>query len=1438
MASREESVDVSIAAALLKIGQLEKALAKAMKATVTLNTTAAMNKIKTLDNALTKATSRRSLTFDTARARAQIRSLDRELSKVGTGTTAGSGGASAVERETKARVLATRASASQIAAINREIAASSVNAENRVAGVRRQNAQQIAAINRNLGSQARAASDQAVAAEQNKARQIQAINQRLAAFQRTQQSSSQRDAVRAASQSIAAQRATLSAQLSQVRSLQNVGQQLTFGLTLPIAAAGIAVARLGFNFEDTINRIRVLTTPAFRTSKSAVDDLRTAILRLGPETGRAPTELAEGFYQIASAGVSGATALDVLKASAQAATIGLGDTNVVANIATSVLNAYGSSAGNAFQITNTLAEAVRLAKGEASEFAPVIGRLLPVAKNLGISFSDVAGSVALLTRNGLSASEATTQLRGLFNSFIKPSVQARKELDRVGLSSTALLQQLQAGDFIGAIGRIKAAFGNDQLGLGRLFRNQQGLNAFLTLSRDLPATAKALNDVAAAGKNADKVITGFDLIKSDPVVQFKIALSQVQAELIKIGTSIGPTVVDITKLAGVFLNLFNSLPSGVKTFVGLAVAAAALAGPFLLVYTATQRLSIAKQQLALAQGQVTGASASEGAALGRLGSILSGNAGGVLKFAGALGVLAAIAGGLQLGQQLGQATSGGEKLGAQLSIAGSALGAFIAGATVGGPVVGGLAAAATVGAAAIGSFSEKAKAAKKPFDDLKNSLVGVTDAAQVAATVIPTIRNLLENPPNKFSTLTFPDFQKAGLHADEFAKAIVAGDKALEKFNAQAGQKVAVSQLAGLNAEIAKGPKLVDNYSNEARALFKILGNKVVSFSDKGEVLGIKDQTAALKILNATAVAAFGEFASSIQGPIQESAVLNEVLGVNTQAVAEAEAAYAAAEETTIGFGSAADGAAISISDLATALDTAVTNANALNQAKLDTFTGQADQAAALAGLFEVIDKNKDVLPHLGDQFDLTTQAGRDQAKAAAEVSDALAGQVGEAQKRATALLGETDGVNKAKGSYYQFLSQLGPVATAAGLTQDQFALVLAGMGGDFATFATGIETSGAASAAAAKSAIDGLLGAIPADAADAVKAIKEPSDQVAALANQISLLPDSKITEVFAQVTNKDTVDQLAEVVQDLPPDKQIAVLAAVSGIPDAQALTDLIVDGLPPEKVAEIRADVQGTPQAQGLQTAIDKLPETRRIAINAAVVGKLAVDGMDSSVNHLKSKTIQVAASTSGVDALSAMERQIANIKSKQVQITATTKLIAAQGAGLKIVGHNPDGTPIYGRSGMHFGPGGVRKMAQGGVITGMSRQSMIVRQRAAQGILWGEPETMGEAYISYAQRFRGRNRKILSRVARDFGMMVVPMRPMAAGGMTVQSRPSGMSDAQFAMLARALTTRTSSRGDAPIIGNVTLETKAQTPQAVAVETVGAIGARLQERLADRF
>lgn len=1406
MASREESVDVSITAALAKIGALEKALAKAMKVTVEVNTTAAMGRLRALDAEMTKITKSRALSFNTTRATAQIAALNAELNKATTGK--GTVDLSSVQKGRAA------AAAAQAATVRQAEEAA---------------AKEAAAVERSTAAQ--------VKSEQKKAAQIQAINQRLAALQQKQAADTERSAAVAASRSLANQRSVLSAQLSQVRSLQNIGQTLTFGLTLPIAGAAIAVTKLGFTFEDTMNRIRVLTTPAFRTSSAAVDQLRDTILRLGSETTRTPTELAEGFYQIASAGVSGAIALDVLKASAQGATVGLGTTNVIADISTSVLNAYGSSAGNAFQITNTLAEAVRIAKGEASEFAPVLGRLLPVAKNLGISFSDVAGSVGLLTRNGLSASEATTQLRGLFNSFIKPSVQARKELDRVGLSSTQLLAQLQGGDFIGALGRIKAAFGNDQLGLGRLFRNQQGLNAFLTLTRDINATTEALNQVRNAGRDATKEVTGFALIKNDPVLQFRAAIAGIQAELIKIGTAIAPVIVSIAKMGAVFLSFFNSLPSGVKLFVGLALGIAALAGPFLIAFTAISRLTIAKKQLDLAMGTTSGIDAT-GASLGRFGSILGGQAGGIVKFTGAVTALASVAAGFSLGQQLGNAATGAEKLQSTLGIAGSALTAFLGGSAVGGPIVGGLAAALTVGAAAVGKFAAESKNANKPLEDLKNNLLGVTDAAKQAAIIGPALQAILDglNVKDKFSTLTFPDFKNSGVGAGDFANAITKGGDALKTFNREAGNKIATRQLFDINTEIRKGPKLADDYSNEARGLLVELNKfKLVKFSDSGQVLGITNQAEALKVLGGIANTSLGKVAGTIGDQVSAANQLTTTLGLATQGEEAFGAAASDGEAVIQGFGSAADGAAISIADLATALNDAVTAANDLNNAKLDAFTGQADTAAGLADFFDVISKNKEVLPILGEQQDVTTEKGRTNARAIKEVTDALAGQIGPHREAALAILQETGSVAAATDSYGAFLTAFSKTGTAAGLSQDQLNLILAATGSDLAGFVDGIKQTGVDAAAAQKAAIDGLLGAIPPEAAAAVAAIKEPSDQVAALANQISLLPDSKITEVIASVANPESIGTIAEVVQDLPAEKQVAVLAAVSGKPELQALTDQIVSDLPDQKIAEVIANTTGQQNMDDLLTSVFKLPPSRIANVNAIVNGTPQVQALKDKLDGTKGKEVFVKATTSGQAGVDTLRGAIDKLHDKSVSVTTRFTNIQ-QGAGLRIIGRNPDGSPIFGpRSGAVLGPGGHRKMAGGGVITGMSRESMFVRQKSTRGILWGEPETMGEAYISYARRFRNRNRNILAKVASDFGMMVVPRH--AAAGMVIERRAAGgISDSQLAQLANAVTARKPDRG-APVIDHVTVEMTSQTPAAFAVEAVGALGARLADRLADR-
>ena len=96
---------------------------------------------------------------------------------------------------------------------------------------------------------------------------------------------------------------------------------LTRNLTLPIVAAGAAIVKTGIDFDTTLRQIVALTD----TTAGEIGGIKQQILDLANVVGKDPTELARGFYFLASAGFDTSQALDILTQTAKASAAGWGD---------------------------------------------------------------------------------------------------------------------------------------------------------------------------------------------------------------------------------------------------------------------------------------------------------------------------------------------------------------------------------------------------------------------------------------------------------------------------------------------------------------------------------------------------------------------------------------------------------------------------------------------------------------------------------------------------------------------------------------------------------------------------------------------------------------------------------------------------------------------------------------------------------------------------------------------------------------------------------------------------------------------------------------------------------------------------------------------------------------------------------------------------------
>lgn len=244
-----------------------------------------------------------------------------------------------------------------------------------------------------------------------------------------------------------------------------------------IGKIGAEATKMASQFEDSFAKIEGLVG----VGKAQLGELEDAARRLGPQFGKSANEAADALFYITSAGLRGEAAINVLEASLKGAAIGLGETKTIADLATSAVNAYGESQLNGAQAVDVLTEAVRLGKLEPDALAQVMGNVLPLASNLGVTFQEVGAAMAGMSKTGTDASTAATQLRGILTTIAKPTTEADRALADMGMSAAGLREQIRTEGLYATLETLTDAFDGNIEATTAVFGNVRALSGVLDL---------------------------------------------------------------------------------------------------------------------------------------------------------------------------------------------------------------------------------------------------------------------------------------------------------------------------------------------------------------------------------------------------------------------------------------------------------------------------------------------------------------------------------------------------------------------------------------------------------------------------------------------------------------------------------------------------------------------------------------------------------------------------------------------------------------------------------------------------------------------------------------------------------------------------------------------------------------------------------------------
>ena len=194
----------------------------------------------------------------------------------------------------------------------------------------------------------------------------------------------------------------------------------------------MAAVKLAVDFDKSFTRIAAISN----TSAGAIEGMKQEVLALSGETAQAPTELADALFFLASAGLDAEPkSCRPWRRRRRHRQLALGRRRTSRTSSASALNAYSDRAWTASKATDVLVAAVREGRAEPEEFANALGRILPIASTVGVSFDQVAASMATLSNIGLDVNEATTAMRGVLQALAAPGKQAADALAGIGLSA-------------------------------------------------------------------------------------------------------------------------------------------------------------------------------------------------------------------------------------------------------------------------------------------------------------------------------------------------------------------------------------------------------------------------------------------------------------------------------------------------------------------------------------------------------------------------------------------------------------------------------------------------------------------------------------------------------------------------------------------------------------------------------------------------------------------------------------------------------------------------------------------------------------------------------------------------------------------------------------------------------------------------------------------
>ena len=379
------------------------------------------------------------------------------------------------------------------------------------------------------------------------------------------------------------------------KNTQWAGRQLTVGLTVPLAAFGMAAQKAFKEADQELVRLTKVYGGLSATSSAELAKVRKDVSQTAREIagayGIAYKETIALAADLAATGQEGGDLLEATRQTSRLSILGEVDRQEAMKATLAIQNAFKQNTEELTQSIDFLNAVENQTSTSLQDLTEAIPKAGPVVKSLGGDVKDLALYLTAMKEGGVNASEGANAIKSAMASLINPTKVAREMFFGFGIDIDKIVTS-NAGNLTETITDLQSALDRlDPLSKSRAIEQLFGkfqyarMSAlFENLGKEGSQTLQVMDLMkASASELASISARELTMMTESASGQFKRAWASVQADLASVGEQFLKISTKVLNVVDGIIKFFQGLPGPVKTFLNALGGLTAFAGPLIML---------------------------------------------------------------------------------------------------------------------------------------------------------------------------------------------------------------------------------------------------------------------------------------------------------------------------------------------------------------------------------------------------------------------------------------------------------------------------------------------------------------------------------------------------------------------------------------------------------------------------------------------------------------------------------------------------------------------------------------------------------------------------------------------------------------------------------------------------------------------------------------